>query len=94
MIRNVVMVKLRADHDPEAVSGLQREFRSLNIPGTLSYTIGSDLALKDGNWSFAIVADFDDVAAYRTYDLDQKHNDLRAQLAPMAEAVARVQFEL
>lgn len=94
MIRNVVMVKLRADHDPEAVSGLQREFRSLNIPGTLSYTIGSDLALKDGNWSFAIVADFDDVAAYRMYDLDQKHNDLRAQLAPMAEAVARVQFEL
>lgn len=94
MIRNVVMVKLRPDHDPGAVSRLQERFRALDRPGTLAYTVGSDAGLRDGNWSFAIVADFLDEASYRAYDADDEHNRLRAELAPMAESVARVQFVL
>ena len=96
MIRNVVLVKLRPDCDRRAVSRLQDGFRGLqhSCAGTLSYTLGDDVGLKDGNWSFAIVADFTDAEAYKAYDLDAEHNRLRAELAPLAEAVARVQFDL
>ncbi len=92
MIRNVVMVKLRPDHDTEAVAALLPRFRALDLPGTLDYTIGMDLGLRAGGWSLAIVADFADEAAYRAYDADPEHNRLRAELAPHAEQIARVQF--
>ncbi len=94
MIRNVVMVKLNDGADPAAVAQIQAGFRGLNPPGCVSYSLGDDLGLKDGAWSFAIVADFADEASYRSYDLDEEHNRLRGLLAPHAEQVARVQFDL
>lgn len=94
MVRNVVMVHLKPGYDPAGLAELQAGFLSLNCPGTLSYTIGDDLGLRAGNWTFAIVADFVDADAYRGYDLDQRHNGLRAQLAPQAEQIARLQFEI
>jgi hypothetical protein len=94
VIRNVVMVKLRADADRDEVAAIQTGLRSMDLPGTLSYTLGDDLGLREGNWSFAIVADFADTDSYRAYDLDGGHNDLRARLAPLTEQISRVQFEV
>ena len=94
MIRNVVAVRLEPDHDPERVAALRAGFAALHTPGTLSYTIGPDMGLRDGTWSFAIVADFADEAAYRLYDEDPEHNRLRTELAPFAAQIARVQFSL
>lgn len=92
MIRNVVAVRLRPDHDPGRVAEIRAGLAALDLPGTLSYTIGPDLGLRDGGWSMAIVADFADEAAYRHYDADPEHNRLRAELAGYAEEIARVQF--
>ena len=94
MIRNVVLVKLKAGQDPAEVAVIQEAFRNLDCPGTLSYTIGDDLMLREDNWSFAIVADFTDADSYRAYDQDAEHNRVRARLAPMAEQIARAQFQL
>ncbi len=94
MIRNIVLVRLKAGQDPAAVAEIQDALRNLDCPGTLSYMIGDDLGLREGNWSFAIVADFTDVAAYQAYDLDAEHNRIRARLAPLTEQVARLQFQL
>ena len=94
MIRNVVLVKLKPGQDAALVAEIQQEFRDLNCPGTLTYTLGDDLGLREGNWSFAIVSDHVDEESYRGYDLDEVHNQARARLAPLAEQVARVQFEL
>jgi hypothetical protein len=94
MIRNVVMVRLKPGHDAARVAEIQDGFRRLNLPGTHRYTIGNDLGLREGTWSFAIVADFTDADAYQGYDQDIRHNELRAELAPQAEQIARVQFEL
>lgn len=94
MIRNVVMVKLNPGHDSAAVGAVQDGFRALDPPGCLAYTLGDDLGLKDGGWSFAIVADFADEASYRRYDADAEHNRLRALLAPHVDQLARVQFSL
>ena len=94
MIRNVVMVRLKPGYDTAQLAEIQAGFRGLDCPGTLSYTIGDDLGLRDGTWSFAIVADFTDADAYVGYDRDPRHNELRAELAPLAEQIARVQFEV
>jgi hypothetical protein len=94
VIRNVVMVKLKPEADAAEVAEIQDGFRNLNCPGTVSYSLGDDLGLRDGTWSFAIVADFTDEASYRAYDLDEAHNRYRARLAPLADQLARVQFEL
>jgi hypothetical protein len=94
MIRNVVLVKLKAERDSAEVAEIQEGFRNLDCPGTLSYTVSDDLGLRDGNWDFAIVADFTDADAYRAYDQDLEHNRVRARLAPIAEQIARAQFEL
>ena len=93
MIRNVVMVKMRNGYDREWLRDLLRRFQSLNCPGTAAYTIGEDLGLREGGWTFAIVADFVDEDAYRAYDADETHNRLRGELAAHAEQVARVQFQ-
>jgi hypothetical protein len=93
MIRNVVMVKMREGYDKAWLADLLRRFQQLNCPGTAAYTIGTDLGLRDGGWTFAIVADFVDEDAYRGYDADQRHNELRAALVPHAEQIARVQFQ-
>jgi hypothetical protein len=92
VIRNVVMVKLRDGYDETWLAGLLRRFQGLNCPGTVAYTTGRDLGLREGGWTFAIVADFVDEDAYRAYDMDGPHNQLRAELAPHAEQIARVQF--
>ena len=89
-----MLVKLKPRQDSWAVAQAQQAFLDLNCPGTLSYVIGDDLGLREGNWSFAIVAGFTDVAAYRAYDLDAEHNRVRARLAPLTEQIARLQFEL
>lgn len=94
MIRNVVLAKLKPGHDAAEVQRLQECFRNLNLPGTQRFTVGTDAGLRDGNWDFVIVADFDDVAAYRRYDEDAEHNRLRARLAPMIEQISRAQLEL
>jgi hypothetical protein len=94
MIRNVVMVRLKTGYDAARLAEIQAGVRGLDCPGTLSYTIGDDLGLRGGTWSFAIVADFTDADAYVGYDRDTRHNELRAELAPMAEQIARVQFEV
>lgn len=94
MIRNVVLVRLKAGQDAAEIAEIQEGLRSLGCPGTVSYTVGDDLGLREGSWSFAIVADFTDEDSYRAYDQDAEHNRIRARLAPLAEQVARVQFEL
>ncbi len=84
---------MRDGYDGTWLEDLLRRFQALNCPGTAAYTIGTDLGLREGGWTFAIVADFVDADAYRAYDADELHNALRAELAPHADQVARVQFQ-
>ena len=94
MVRNIVTVELRPDADLTRVAELQEGLRGLDCPGTLRYTVADDLGLREGNWSFAIVADFVDADAYRGYDRDAEHNRLRDELSPYVKQLARLQLEL
>lgn len=89
-----MLAKLTAGYDRAEIEQIQQQLTELNLAGTRRLTAGTDLGLREGNWDFVIVADFDDAAAYRTYDEDADHNRLRARLAPWIEQIARAQFEI
>jgi hypothetical protein len=101
MFRHVVLFKWKpgtsAETVAEIVAGLTK--CGLALPGTRAYTCGPDLAPAGGlggaeqRFDFAIVADFDDEAAWRAYDTDDEHNRLRAELIrPLIAERATTQF--
>jgi Stress responsive A/B Barrel Domain len=102
VIRNVVLGRLRSAEDPaqrEADAALLQQglagIAALSFPGLAAMSVGTDLGLRDGGWSFAIVNDWQDADAYRVYDADEEHNRIRREIiAPICQDIARVQFEL
>jgi hypothetical protein len=102
VIRNVVVGRLRQAADPaqrEADAALLEEglagIAALRFPGMLAMSVGSDIGLRDGGWSFAITNDWQDADSYRVYDADEEHNRLRREIfAKICENIARVQIQL
>jgi len=93
MIRNVVVGRVRAGVPRETVEEALAAIVALEPPGCLDMKVGVDAGLRDGNWSFAITADFADEDAYRAYDLENEHNRVRRELfAPISEEIVRIQF--
>ena len=102
MIRNVVLGRLRPASDrvqrdtdaallQEGLAGIA----ALSFPGLVAMSVGTDLGLRDGGWSFAIVNDWQDADAYRVYDADEEHNRIRREIfAKICQDVARVQFQI
>ncbi len=94
MIRSVVLAKLTPGYDAAELDDIQACLRNLNCPGTRHYSVGTDARLRGGSRDFTIVADFDDVTAYRGYDEDAEHNRVRTRPALLFDEVARVQFDI
>jgi hypothetical protein len=102
VIRNVVVGRLRPAGAPAqraADAALLEQglagIAALRLPGLLSMTVGADLGLREGGWSFAIVNDWRDAGAYRVYDEDFEHNRLRREIfAVVCDEIARVQFQI
>lgn len=96
MLRHVVLFRLIEDAPEDTAQSLQEGLAHLaaSIPDISSYSYGSDLALREGNFDLAVVADFVDAKAFQRY---VDHPDHQAfvvgQLQPvLAERVA-LQFE-
>jgi hypothetical protein len=68
------------------------------LPGHLTmraYAFGRDLAVDDGNGSFAVVADFDTLDDYRAYRDDPEHRRIIAELIrPALASRAAVQYSV
>lgn len=97
MIRNVVMGKVRddlTDDEQHALDEALAGIAGLQLPGQRAMTLGRDLGLREGGYSFAIVNDWDDEASYRNYDTDEEHNRYRAVIGPACAHIGRVQFEV
>ncbi len=100
MIRNVVMGRLRVTGGqvlPDDRAGLATGLAgiaALTLPGLIANHCGPDAGLRTGGWDFAITNDWEDVDAYRAYDVDPVHNAYREQIVDACEQVARVQFEI
>ena len=97
IFRHVVVFRWQAGTTAAQVAALERALAAL--PGQVSqiraYHFGSDAQQTPGNHDFAIVADFDDVAAFRAYVVHPAHQKLIAEhVRPLAAERAAVQFRV
>ena len=64
------------------------------LPVLRAYQVGADLGLVEGNFEFAVVADFDDLEGYLTYRDNPEHRAVIAEfIQPISAQRAAVQYE-
>jgi hypothetical protein len=94
--RHVAMFKW-ADHvTPDVVEQIRTGFDELAtlIPEIRSYTHGADVGVAEGNFDYVVVADFDNVAGWRTYREHPTHLVLiEEQLKPNWKERAAIQYQ-
>jgi len=65
------------------------------LPVLRAYHVGPDLGLVEGNFEFAVVADFDDIEGWQVYRDHPEHRDIIARfIQPIATQRAAVQYQL
>ena len=65
------------------------------VPSLRAFHLGPDLGLNQGNFDFAVVADFDDADSYLAYRDNAEHKDIISRFSgPNTKARAAVQYEI
>ena len=94
--RHVVMFRWADDVEPDHVTGVRAALDALPgaIAGIRGFVHGSDVGVSEGNFDYALVADFDDADAWRAYRDHPQHQLFLAEhiTGKVAERVA-VQFQ-
>lgn len=90
------MFRWRAGTSPDEVAAVTGGLRGLpaEIPELRDYRVGADAGLVDGNWDFAVVADFDDAAGWQTYNDHPAHQAVAVGIRAMFVERAAVQYEI
>ena len=96
MIRHVVVFSWKEGTSAARVAEFEADLRSLpgEIPEIRDYRFGPDAGLVDGNADFAVVADFDDEAGYRTYAAHPAHLPVLERAKPIIDRRMAVQLRL
>ncbi|HVB44740.1 MAG TPA: Dabb family protein [Streptosporangiaceae bacterium] len=97
MIRHVVVFSWIPEATQEQKAYVVGELGTLPplIEGLRSYQFGPDLGLVEGNADFAVVADFDDVAAYLAYRDHPAHQDvIKRAIRPILAQRMGIQLEI
>jgi hypothetical protein len=96
VIRHAVLFKWTAEATDEQKSQAASEIARLPAIVTVvrSFAAGSDVGLNEGNYDFAVTADFDSEADYISYRDNPAHRALIQRfIAPILAERAAVQFE-
>jgi hypothetical protein len=97
MIRHVVLFTWAEGMTREKEAQFTAELTALaaTLPVVRSYHAGADAGLIEGNFDYAVVADFDDADSYIAYRDDPRHQAIIAQYSrPNTKARASVQYEI
>ena len=97
MIRHVVVFTWDDEMTDEMEQQFAAELTALapKLAGLRSYHAGPDAGLVEGNFDFAVVADFDDVDSYVAYRDSDGHQDIVGRLSrPNTKSRAVVQYEI
>jgi Stress responsive A/B Barrel Domain len=97
MIRRVVLRKWKEGTTAADVEAVTAGLSTLpgQIPQIRSYTHGPDVGGEDGAFDYGIVAEFDDLDAWRAYDVDAVHEKVRADfIRPHLAGRAVINFTL
>jgi Stress responsive A/B Barrel Domain len=97
MIRHVVVfawVPEATDQQKQRVADELRKLPPL-MTGLRAYHFGPDAGIIDGNFDFAVVADFDDAESYLAYRDHPAHRAAVDQvIRPIVRQRAAIQYEL
>jgi hypothetical protein len=97
MIRHVVLFTWTDDMTEAMEQQFAAELTALakTLPEVRAYHAGPDEGINEGNFDFAVVADFDDVDSYVAYRDDAGHQDIIRRLSrPNTKSRAAVQYEI
>jgi hypothetical protein len=97
MIRHVVVFTWTDGMTKEMEQQFAAELNALapTLPGVRAYRAGPDARINQGNFDFAVVADFDDVDSYLRYRDDAGHKDIIGRFSgPHTKSRAAVQYEI
>jgi hypothetical protein len=97
MIRHVVLFTWDDEMTEEMERQLAAELTALApaLAGLRSYHAGPDAGIIEGNFDFAVVADFDDAESYLAYRANAEHQEIIGRLSgPRAKDRASVQYEI
>jgi Stress responsive A/B Barrel Domain len=96
MIRHVVLFRWAEETTEEQKQRVAAELARLPalVPSLRAFHIGSDLGINQGNFDFAVAADFDDVDGYLAYRDHPEHRAMISQfILPAAAQRVAVQYE-
>ena len=96
MFRHVVTFRWNGDSTPDHVAALERALSELPalLPDLRRYAYGTDAGINEGNYDFAVVAEFDDSDGYLAYrDNDEHARIIQTHIAPYLESRTVVQFD-
>jgi Stress responsive A/B Barrel Domain len=96
MIRHTVLFRWKPEATDEEKQQLATEIAKLPsiVSSIRAFAFGPDAGLAEGNFDFAVTADFDDEAGYYAYRDDPGHRDVITRyILPVSAQRAAVQFE-
>jgi len=90
-----VLFNWAQDANADALEAIRSGLDQLaQLDMVVSYHHGPDVAVSDGNWDYALVADFESIEDYQRYAADSTHRDLvESLILPCMSNGATVQFE-
>lgn len=97
MIRHVVLFTWDDEMTAEQEKQFAAELTALapRLAGVRSFHCGPDVGLVEGNFDFAVVADFDDAESYLAYRSNAEHQDIISRFSgPHGKVRASVQYEV
>jgi hypothetical protein len=97
MIRHVVLFSWTAETTAEQKQLVAAELRTLApmMSGLRAYHAGHDAGLVEGNFDFAVVADFDDAESYLAYRDHPAHRAVVEQtITPITRQRVSAQYEI
>ncbi len=95
MIRHTVLFKWTPDATDEQKLRTAAEIVKLPslVASVRAFTAGPDAGLAQGNFDFAVTADFDDEAGFLAYRDDPRHQEvIKRYLQPILAQRVAVQF--
>jgi hypothetical protein len=96
MIRHTVLFSWKPEATDEQKQQAATEVAKLPsmVPSVRAFASGPDAGLAQGNFDFAVSADFDDEAGYFAYRDDPGHREIvQRYILPITAQRAAVQFE-
>jgi hypothetical protein len=97
MIRHVTLFAWVPEATDQQKQQVAEELRALPplMNGLRSFHVGPDARIIDGNFDFAVVADFDDAQSYLAYRNHPAHRAVVEQVtAPITRDRASIQYEI